>query len=159
MSDVTQLPRPVGGSRIYRRDYRKTDGRMLRLYGRTPHTLDAQPESADDIAQGGELRFHPLRSEWNVYAAHRQNRTFKPSAAEDPLAPAAEGRPETEIPFTDFELAIFENKFAAFHPSAKSACELPGIVSEPALGACDVVVYGPQAEGSLHTIGQDRREV
>ncbi|UAB79831.1 galactose-1-phosphate uridylyltransferase [Erythrobacter sp. SCSIO 43205] len=132
---------------------------MLRLYGRSPHTLPPVSESADAIAQGGELRFHPLRDEWNVYAAHRQNRTFKPSPADDPLAPSAAGGNATEIPFEDFELAIFENKFAAFHHCATDAAQLEGIVTEPAKGACDVVVYSPERTGSLHSIGSDRRRV
>ena len=132
---------------------------MLHLYGREPHSLPLRSESNDDIAQGGEIRHHPLRNEWNVYAAHRQNRTFKPSAADDPLAPTRLGGQETEIPFEDYEQSIFENKFAAFHPSASDAAALPGIGTEPAKGACDVVVYAPDATGSLHTVGEDRRQV
>lgn len=154
-----ELTRSIGGKPTWRRDHRKADGRMLQLYGRKPHTLPVQPQGADEIAQGGEIRYHPLRAEWNVYAAHRQNRTFKPSAADDPLAPTLAGGPETEIPFADFELAIFENKFAAFHPSAATAADISGVVTEPARGACDVVVYGPEACGSLHTISADRRQV
>ncbi|MEL7217822.1 MAG: galactose-1-phosphate uridylyltransferase, partial [Pseudomonadota bacterium] len=159
MNDPVQLARSLGGRATYRRDHHKADGRMLYLYGREAHALPLQSESNDEIAQGGEIRRHPLRQEWNVYAAHRQNRTFKPSAADDPLAPTRPGGPETEIPFENFELAIFENKFAAFHPSASAAADLSGIEAEPAKGACDVVVYAPDAAGSLHTIGQDRREV
>lgn len=159
MSEPVKLARSLGEGATYRRDHRKADGRMLHLYGRQPHVLPLQSESADEIAQGGEVRHHPLRDEWNVYAAHRQNRTFKPSAADDPLAPTRPDGPETEIPFEDFELAIFENKFAAFHPSASDAAVLDGISSEPAKGACDVVVYAPDASGSLETVGQDRREV
>ncbi|MEM8726074.1 MAG: galactose-1-phosphate uridylyltransferase [Pseudomonadota bacterium] len=153
------LPRSLGGKSVYRRTHRKADGRMLYLYGNSPHEDTVQSESADPIAQGGELRHHPLRDEWNVYAAHRQNRTFKPSAAHDPLAATRAGGPETEIPFADFELAVFENKFAAFHPSAADAAALQGIATEPAKGACDVVVYSSEAKGSLHTIGQERRHV
>ncbi len=156
---MIELERSLGDRATYRRDHRKADGRMLYLYGREPHDLPLQRESDDEIAQGGEIRFHPLRGEWNVYAAHRQNRTFKPSAADDPLAPTRPNGPESEIPFEDFELAIFENKFAAFHPSASHAVSLPAIDAEPAKGACDVVVYGPEATGSLHTIGSDRRQV
>ncbi|XUU60765.1 galactose-1-phosphate uridylyltransferase [Erythrobacter sp. HA6-11] len=159
MSDQQKLRRAVGEAPVYRRDHRKADGRMLYLYGHEEHKLATMPESADEIAQGGEVRFHPLRGEWNVYAAHRQSRTFKPSAADDPLAPTRASGPETEIPFEDFELAIFDNKFAAFHSSASDAAQLTGIASEPAKGACEVVVYAPEASGSLHTIGQDRRRV
>lgn len=169
MSDTITLPRTIGGAPTYRRDFRKSDGRMLRLYGRTPHDADPVPQAADDLAPdrpapdrpatGGELRRHPLRGEWNVYAAHRQNRTFKPSAADDPLAPTMPGGPETEIPFGDFELAVFENKFAAFHPSAADAAEIGGVETQPARGACDVVVYDPAGTGNLATIGADRRRV
>ena len=158
MSAPVHLTRPLGGA-VHRRDHRKADGRMLHLYGRSAHSLPIVKETVDDIAQGGEIRHHPLRDEWNVYAAHRQNRTFKPSAADDPLAPTRPDGPETEIPFEDFELAIFENKFAAFHPSAREAATVKGVTSEPAKGACDVVVYSPEAAGSLHTVGQDRRQV
>jgi len=159
VSEAVTLSRPLGGKPVYLREHCKADGRMLRLYGREMHQLAPSPEAADPIAQGGEVRFHPLRSEWNVYAAHRQKRTFKPSAADDPLAPTVKGGVETEIPFADFELAIFENKFAAFHHSAADAAQLTGIDSEPAKGACDVVVYAPDATGSLYTIGQDRRQI
>lgn len=159
MTGAITLARSVGSGPVFRRDHCKADGRMLRLYGRKAHDLASAMESADPIAQGGEIRYHPLRAEWNVYAAHRQNRTFKPSAADDPLAPTVAGGVETEIPFGDFELAIFENKFAAFHDSAATAAKLTGIQSEPAKGACDVVVYAPDATGNLHSIGQDRRQV
>lgn len=159
MSTTQILPRSIGSDAVHRRDHRKADGRMLYLYGRKPHELDPFPETTEGLAQGGELRRHPLRGEWNIYAAHRQNRTFKPSVAEDPLAPTREGGPETEIPFADFELAIFENKFAGLHPAAPRPPELAGLETLPGKGACDVVVYGPEPEGSLHTIGQDRREV
>ena len=50
---MTRLSRAIGGAPIFRRDHRKADGRMLHLYGRTPHTLPIVRESADDIAQGG----------------------------------------------------------------------------------------------------------
>ena len=159
MDKLITLSQTVGAVPVHRRDFMKADGRMLRLYGRGAHDLAPMPQTADDLAQGGELRHHPLRDEWNVYAAHRQNRTFKPSTADDPLAPSVDGGPETEIPFADFELVVFENKFAAFHPSAQDAVQLPGIGTEPARGACDVVVYDPAASGNLHSIGGDRRQV
>ncbi len=159
MSDiVTPLDTPVVGD-VLLRSFRKADGRMLYLYGREAHGLPVQEQQNDDIATGGEVRFHSLRGEWNIYAAHRQNRTFKPAASADPLAPTIAGGPTTEIPFEDFELAIFENKFSALHPLAPAPPKLAGIDSEGATGRCEVIVYTPEAEGSLHTIGQDRRRL
>jgi len=153
---ASQLAKTAGGP-AFRRSFAKADGRMLHLYGRQPHNLTPLNQDKDVIATGGELRFHPLRQEWNIYAAHRQNRTFKPAASADPLAPTMPGGPATEIPFETFELAIFENKFSGLHPLAVKPIELSGIESEPAAGACEVVVYTPEVHGSLHTIGQDRR--
>ena len=160
MSDSQSiLEHDIAGAAVHRRDFRKADGRMLRLYGFSPHELAPLPEDPDAIATGGELRFHPLRQEWNVYAAHRQNRTFKPAAADDPLAPSRPGQPATEIPFENFELAVFDNKFAAFHPDAPLPPALPGIDAAPATGACEVVVYSPEPEGDLHRLGQERRRL
>ena len=150
---------PISGGSVMRRSFIKADGRMLYLYGLEAHDLPVQDQQDDDVATGGELRFHPLRNEWNIYAAHRQNRTFKPAASADPLAPTKPGGPTTEIPFEDFELAIFENKFSALHPLAPKPLVLEGIQSEGATGKCEVVIYTPEAEGSLHTIGQDRRRL
>ena len=158
MNVNTALPRSIGAT-TYRRTFDKADGRKLYLYGRAPHELAPASETAEDLPKGGELRFHPLRQEWNAYAAHRQNRTFKPAASDDPLAPTLPDGPETEIPFADFELAIFDNKFAALHPQAADAAKLSGIQIESATGACEVVVYAPEGAGNLHSIGQERREV
>lgn len=144
---------------VFRRQFTKRDGRELLLYGYSEHNLAPLTEDDFEVAKGGELRWHPLRNEWNVYAAHRQNRTFKPSAADDPLAPSAPGGAKTEIPFTDFELAVFENKFTSLHPEAPSPSAPNGIDAKPAKGRCDVVVYTPEQTGSLHTIGQDKRRL
>ncbi|MGB0906376.1 MAG: galactose-1-phosphate uridylyltransferase [Maricaulaceae bacterium] len=153
------LSRKVDGREIYRRDVVKADGRDLLLYGYAPHTQAPLPEEGGEVAKGGELRWHPLRQEWNLYAPHRQNRTFKPSAADDPLAPSKPNGPPTEIPFTDFELAIFENKFTSLHAEAPLPASVAGLDMKQAKGRCDVVVYGPEATGNLHAIGQDKRRL
>lgn len=158
-TDTLTLLERHNGRDVYRRRHIKADGRALWLYGFEPHQETALPEDGGEVATGGELRWHPLRREWNIYAAHRQNRTFKPSAADDPLAPSRPGSPATEIPFTDFELAVFENKFTSLHRDAPAPPELERVTSGRASGHCDVVVYGPEASGSLDTIGQDKRRL
>lgn len=149
----------LGERDVFKRHHLKADGRSLHLYGYAPHTSAPMAEQPDDLAKGGELRWHPFRHEWNIYAAHRQNRTFKPSAANDPLAASREGAPVTEIPFEDFELAVFDNKFTSLHPSAPEPQSITGVRSSPALGACEVVVYTPEPTGNLFTIGQDKRRL
>ena len=45
MSDITeQLDRAVGGA-AHKRSFTKADSRMLYLYGRKPHALDALPHN------------------------------------------------------------------------------------------------------------------
>lgn len=143
----------------YRRRYVKRDGRTILLYGYQQHELVPLPENNDDISKGGELRWHPLRQEWNVYAPHRQNRTFKPVAADDPLAPGRPGGLPTEIPFEDFELAVFENKFTSLHRNAPKAADILGVKTGRANGHCDVIVYGPESHGNLYTLGQNKRRL
>ncbi len=155
----TKLASLVNGRTVHRRQFSKRDGRDLLLYGYEPHLLLPLTQDDGDVAKGGELRFHPLRGEWNVYAPHRQNRTFKPSKADDPLAPSQPGGFATEIPFSDFELAIFENKFTSLHAEAPSPRKPKGVQTGRAVGRCDVVVYGPEATGNLHSIGQEKRRL
>jgi len=50
----------------------------------------------------------------------------------------------TEIPFEDFELAIFENKFTSLHRDAPAPQSVIGVDSKIAKGHCDVVVYTPE---------------
>ncbi len=160
MTDLlAQIRHKTEGRRVHRRHFVKRDGRDLFLYGYKPHTLEPQAEDEGAVAKGGELRYHPLRDEWNIYAAHRQNRTFKPSAAENPLAPTSPGGAPTEIPFADFELAVFENKFTSLHDDAPLPDVIDGVKFMRAGGRCDVIVYGPEDSGNLHTIGQDKRRL
>lgn len=140
----------------YRRDHQKPDGRVLSLYGYTPHEGEPGAEFEDPVSARSEMRFHPLRQEWTLFAPHRQTRTFKPSKAANPLAPARPGAPTTEIPFDDFELAVFGNRFPSLHPLAPPPAPAPW-ESRPATGDAEVIVFSPDDEGSLATLGQERR--
>lgn len=152
------LEHTVTGRDVHRRHHTKSDGRDLYLYGYERN--DAPRVIGDDLQSvtGSELRRHPLRGDWSIYAAGRQNRTFKPGAAANPLAPSKPGAPLTEIPFEDFELAVFANRFPSLFPDAKEP-EDSRLEMHAAKGACEVIVYSPQANGSLATLGQERRRL
>jgi len=64
----------------------------------------------------------------------------------------------TEIPFVDFEVAVFENRFPSLHPDPSPPLKL---ATPTALGrgTCEVVVYTSNHEGSLGTLSQDQREL
>ncbi len=141
---------------VFRRDHCKADGRCLSLYGYAPHESAALDELLRPETAPGEVRRDPLRNSWAIYAPHRQSRTFLPSAADDPLAPARPGAPPTEIPFEDFELAVFENRFPSLAPVVRPG-QLSPWASGPATGQCDVVVFSKEPSGSLGTLSQARR--
>lgn len=141
---------------IFRRNHQKPDGRHLFVYGYAPHEGPALHELVRTDTATAELRHDPLRGSWSIYAPHRQTRTFLPSAADDPLAPSRPNAPATEIPFEDFELAIFENRFPSLTLSQAPA-ELSAWATGTANGLCDVVVFSKERVGSLSTLTHARR--
>ena len=164
MDERSVLDRVVAGTAAHVRRVSKPDGRSLLLYGRKAHVGTMALENLDGGPKDAQLRWHPLRQEWSVYAAGRQGRTFKPSLADDPLAPMRAGDSAatvTEIPFTDFELAIFENRFPSFSPQTgdqrSSMAVPPGVNIQQASGRCEVVVYTSEATGNLGTLSEDQR--
>ena len=156
--DWQTLDRSIATRPVHRRHHIKSDGRDLFLYGYEPHHA-ARVEGEDlERVVGSELRRHPLRGDWSIYAAGRQNRTFKPGAAANPLAPSQPGAPLTEIPFGDFELAVFANRFPSLFAGAEEPSD-PSLEMLAARGACEVIVYSPEPEGSLATLSQARRRL
>jgi len=98
-----------------------------------------------------ERRWNPVLSEWVVTATHRQDRTFLPPAGYCPLCPTQEGGFPTEVPEPSYELVVFENKF----PSLQRTPPLPAVEGfdlcpvQPSEGACEVVLYSSDHNGSL----------
>lgn len=153
-SSISRLEGATGP--VFRRNHQKPDGRHLLIYGYAPHEGPILDELLRPDTAPGELRRDPLRGSWSIYAPHRQARTFLPSAADDPLAPGRPGAPPTEIPFADFELAVFENRFPSLTPSEAPA-PLSAWASGAAHGQCDVVVFSKERAGSLSTLTHARR--
>ncbi|MEL7491077.1 MAG: galactose-1-phosphate uridylyltransferase [Pseudomonadota bacterium] len=154
------LKRKCAGRSVHRRIFTKPDGRDVMLYGFEKHEESPAAEMLDGGPKQAHMRWHPLRREWAVYASGRQNRTFKPLAADDPLAPTLAGGPATEIPFTAFDIAIFENRFPSFSAGSGAVSgALEGVQTQTARGRCDVVVYTSESTGNLATLSQPRREL
>ena len=138
--------------------FTKQDGRDLWLYGRYGDGPIADADMPPtDGGSDPHRRFHPLLGEWVSYAGARQGRTFLPPADQCPLCPAkAEGEAKTEVPFTDFEVAVFQNRFPAFAQDAIDAPVIEGLETAPAVGRCEVVVFGPDHGTSLSQLSEDR---
>jgi len=97
------------------------------------------------------MRWNPLLSEWVVTATHRQDRTFLPPAGYCPLCPTAPGGFPTEVPTSDYEFVVFENKFPSLrHPPFEQAIDgselMPVVASD---GVCEVVLYSDQHDATL----------
>jgi UDPglucose--hexose-1-phosphate uridylyltransferase len=136
---------------MHRLELTKPDGRGLLLYSRRPlHAgAEAAPSPfAQPLDENPHLRWHPLRGEWIAYAAYRQGRTFLPPPEYNPLAVTTDPAHPTELPQGDWEIAVFDNRFPALSPGAKSPP--PSIVpTAAAAGKCEVVVFTQDAGSSL----------
>jgi UDPglucose--hexose-1-phosphate uridylyltransferase len=98
-----------------------------------------------------ELRWNPLLGEWVATATQRQDRTFLPPDDYCPLCPTKPGGFPTEVPDSDYEIAVFENRF----PSLKTIPDDPVVESSalypvrPSQGVCEVVLYSPNHSSTL----------
>ncbi|NPV51957.1 MAG: galactose-1-phosphate uridylyltransferase [Firmicutes bacterium] len=98
-----------------------------------------------------ELRWNPILEEWVVTATHRQERTYKPPADFCPLCPTKDPAIPTEVPASDYDIVVFENRFPSFKPSPPiPAVEPTGLYKvAPAQGVCEVVLYTPEHSTTL----------
>jgi UDPglucose--hexose-1-phosphate uridylyltransferase len=171
-------------ARVRRTSTRLADGRELLYFddsepyasGAATRRLDdprplpdrfAPVVDADGVAHpvtGPELRLDPLTGEWIPMAAHRMNRTFLPPADANPLAPAKPGATyqDGEIPDTDYDVVVFENRFPSLMavPGADDATELvdgePLWERRPANGRCEVICFSSDPTASLATVSPRR---
>lgn len=130
---------------------RLSDGRELIYY-------DSRPQAGRDIADrrglppadpACELRFDPLQRTWVMYAAHRQDRSYLPSTADCPLCPTTATR-QTEIPASDYEVAVFENRFPALAESPLDGQPAGDLLPVRAgAGRCEVICYTSDHDASL----------
>ena len=138
--------------------YTLPDGRQLHLYGAFSGAPNWAAENAEPETAISHLRWHPVRREWVVYSAHRQTRTYKPPAKACPFCPAA---PDGEIPFEDFSIAVFDNRFSALQKDTSEPAPVLGldIPVARAAGNCEVIVYSADHHASMGTLAQERREL
>lgn len=105
-----------------------------------------------------ERRWNPVLGDWVMTATHRQDRTFLPPKGYCPLCPTRPGGPPTELERESFDIAVFDNRF----PSLLAAPPAPAVEGTsltpvaPSVGACEVVVYTPDHEATLATVGESR---
>ncbi|MDR2454517.1 MAG: galactose-1-phosphate uridylyltransferase [Bifidobacteriaceae bacterium] len=114
---------------------------------------------------GPQMRLDQLTGEWVPMASHRMDRTFQPAAEACPLCPAQAGAAyqDGEIPDTDYDVVVFENRFPSYWraPGQDPAAELgpagqPLWRARPAAGRCEVICFSSDHHGQLARLGPRR---
>jgi UDPglucose--hexose-1-phosphate uridylyltransferase len=164
------LARRKGPARVHKTTIRLADGRQLRYYD----AAAGEPRDAADrrdlppANSASELRYEPFLDTWVIYASHRQDRSYLPSARDCPLCPSADH--PTEIPATDYEVVVFDNRFPALSSAppgpepdatpAPSAGEAASVLAgRPAAGRCEVVCYTSDHDASFAGLPRERVEL
>jgi UDPglucose--hexose-1-phosphate uridylyltransferase len=136
--------------KIYKREFERNDKRPLLLFGYEEHKEIASKELEITPLPSPHMRWNPSRQEWVTYSGTRKVRTSFPPEEYCPLCPGAELNFATEIPFKNFEVAIFPNRWAGFNTNDDQIF-IDGLNVKPSNGECEVVVYSSK---HLDTIAQ-----
>jgi UDPglucose--hexose-1-phosphate uridylyltransferase len=108
-----------------------------------------------------EMRYDVLTGEWIPMASNRMNRTFMPSADSCPLCPADPDSDyhDGEIPDTDYDVAVFENRFPSYWrlPGQDIHAEWledsnPMWPVRGATGRCEVICFSPHHTASVASV-------
>jgi UDPglucose--hexose-1-phosphate uridylyltransferase len=145
--------RPVSTTRL-------SDGRELFYFDDAPgkDRSAADQRGLSPVVSTSERRWDPLAQEWVVIAGHRQTRTFLPPTDECPLCPTRDGH-QTEIPGSDYDVVVFENRFPSLSPTAAGVSSLTGaglFHTEPGYGRCEVVCFTSDHDGSFAQLPPSR---
>ena len=137
-------------NKIYKREFERNDKRHLLLYGYSEHVETSTQELEKIDSPIPHMRWNPSRQEWVTYSETRKVRTSFPSEKYCPLCPGAELNYPTEIPFKNFEIAIFPNRWSSFNTNYENIT-IDGLEVKPSNGECEVIVYSSK---HLETIAQ-----
>lgn len=145
---------------ILRNDRQMADGRTIRYYDSAGQNRDAKDlRPVEDQPSIGELRLDPLVNEWIAMAAHRQGRIFLPPKELCPLCPTT-SELLTEIPESDFEVVVFDNRSPSLRPPVGDWA-LPDQVGPDtdlgtAAGKCEVICFTAEHGNSFKDLTPQR---
>ena len=106
------------------------------------------------------LRLDRILDEWVAIAGHRQTRTYLPPDSECPLCPS-NATHLSEIPATDYDVVVFENRFPSFslgswvidevdHSGANNDDGM--FTTEPGFGRCEVVCFTSDHDAAFSSL-------
>ena len=109
---------------MHKRIFKRNDGGNLLLFGIKPHLEHNSKELEITDPPSPHLRWNPSRQEWVTYSPGRVNRTAFPPKEYCPFCPAGKINFPTEIPFNDFEIAVFPNRWSSFNTNTKEIVQV-----------------------------------
>ena len=134
-----------------RTSIRLSDGRELIYFDHddrpTRTAVDSRGLASGSSTQG-TMRRDALTGEWVSIAGHRQDRIFLPDASACPLCPTTAGN-LSEIPESDYDVVVFENRFPSFMQGSRSEALVDIGDEAPAFGRCEVVSYTSRHDASI----------
>ena len=145
---------------IVRTSRTMNDGRTIRYYDTAGQFRTAKDSRPSEEQPGiGELRLDPLVNEWVAMAAHRQGRIFLPPKELCPLCPTT-GELLTEVPESDFEVVVFDNRSPSLRPPDGDFA-LPDLVGADtdegvAAGKCEVICFTADHGGAFKSLSAQR---
>lgn len=141
---------------------RLADGREIIYYDesddRARVLVDARP--LPPMTSSSSVRYDAVAEEWVTIAAHRQDRTFLPAPDQCPLCPSRHGR-LTEIPSPDYDVVVFENRFASFSSGAGAgpldlSTGAGPSSQQPGVGSCEVMCFTSEHDSSFSALSPGR---
>jgi UDPglucose--hexose-1-phosphate uridylyltransferase len=145
---------------VHTTSIRLADGRELIYFDEHAGVDRSAPDQRDlpQTATLSQIRWDPLLDDWVVIASHRQSRTFLPPADECPLDPSRNGR-HTEIPASDYDVVVFENRFPSLAVGAGGATIDDGLfAARPGQGRCEVVCFTSDHNAAFSQLSAERAE-
>jgi UDPglucose--hexose-1-phosphate uridylyltransferase len=145
---------------LRRTSRRLADGREIIYFDDTPgapeRTVDDTRELGERAA-AGHVRFDALVGDWVAVAGHRMNRTLLPPRESCPLCPTGRGPLPSEVPDSDYDVVVIENRFPSYAPLALD--DAPGAAPfehRPALGRTEVVCFTSDHDTSFAALSPRR---
>ncbi len=124
-------------------------GRKLYLYSKSKKDYSYVPALESVEQKGGYVRWHDFREEWVFYSPTRQNRTFLPKKIDCPLCPGINGKRVTEISVTNYDIAVFDNRFSSLSINKKNFDIDQNDKFDHSYGYCEVICYSPEHKANF----------
>ncbi|MGD0557614.1 MAG: galactose-1-phosphate uridylyltransferase [Streptosporangiaceae bacterium] len=161
---------------VWKSTARLSDGREIVYFDEEPDSGRAEvpdrrglpPTPAGGVAsQESGLRWDALAGEWVVIAAARQDRTFLPPADQCPLCPSLGDR-LSEVPASDYDVVVFENRFPSLRGVWHDMPDLAGLTphgeappgtlaaQRASVGRCEVVCFTSDHNSAFAALTPER---